>query len=139
MFEFVWQKLKIYARVIFYTGLVLGIIIFFLFLILATSEEELGLLIVGLLVAPLITIYCLISAWMVHGFAEIIENTEQTALSLVRNSNYFPADFEPHQKTDTPIETCCPQCGKKFAYQPKESKNNFAVCPYCKHSFDKPL
>ncbi len=93
MFELVWKKLKIYARVIFYTGLVLGIFIFLSFLVLAALEEKFWLLLVGLLIAPLIVVSCMIHAWMIHGFAEIIENTEQTAFSLVRNPNYYSSRF----------------------------------------------
>lgn len=85
MFNNIGNKIKTYAEVVSWIGIIACIIIGVISIISGIASATIGPIIVGLLVALIGCLTCWISAFVLYGFGQLVENSDIIAKTLAPN------------------------------------------------------
>ena len=155
MFEYIDEKIKTIAKILFYTAaicfIVWGISYFFKepYRDLLTREKvtKFDLIVKGIIIAIFGTLGSYISSLIMYGFGELISNTKQIKSnnqtknqiiverpSINENNNY---NNEQTNNSNKYIHTFCEECGSKLTFSENSLKGCSTVkCHICNHEID---
>jgi len=85
MFNNIGNKIKTYAEIVSWIGIIACIIIGVISIISGIASATIGPIIVGLLVALIGCLTCWISAFVLYGFGQLVENSDIIAKTLSPN------------------------------------------------------
>ena len=97
MFNNIGRKIKIYAEVVSWIGIIICII-FGVILIISGVNESIGLIFSGLLIALVGSLFCWISSFFLYGFGQLVENSDILVETLAPN---FKEDVKDIEKTSS--------------------------------------
>ena len=85
MFNNIGNKIKTYAEVVSWIGIIVSIIIGVIFIISGIASETVVPIIVGILAASIGCLFCWISAFVLYGFGQLVENSDILVKTLAPN------------------------------------------------------
>lgn len=100
MFNNIGNKIKTYAEVVSWIGIIACIILGVISIIAGIASETVGPIITGVLVALIGSLSCWIAAFVLYGFGQLVENSDILVKTLAPNYREDITDTEKLKNID---------------------------------------